>query len=77
MGRGAILLGILCFAILGYWIAALNLDLPASGFFEERYAQRLGRRGPWGMWVLVLGGLGLIGWGLRALGIASDEGEAT
>ena len=65
-------LGILCLALLAYWIAALNTSLPGSEFFESWYAQRTARRGPWGVWLLAIGGLLLIGWGLRDLGVSKD-----
>jgi hypothetical protein len=73
IGWGKVGLGILCFAVLTYWILALNTSLPGSEFFESWYEQRTARRGPWGVWVLAIGGLLLIGWGLRDLGVSGDS----
>ena len=67
-----VFVGVVSLAILAYWIAALNTSLPGSEFFESWYAQRTVRRGPWGVWVLAIGGLLMIGWGLRDLGVSEE-----
>ena len=65
--------GVVSLAVLVYWIVALNTSLPGSEFFESWYSQRTGRRGPWGVWALAIGGLLMIGWGLRDLGISEEN----
>jgi len=69
-------LGVVCLVALGYWILALNIStIPGSEALHATYEStyRGGRRGPWPFWILCLGGLLLIGSGLKDLGVARDD----
>lgn len=74
-GRAKILVGIACFVLLIYWICALNTAIPGSqtlaALYEWSYLSN--RRGPLLFWVLVFAGLGLIGWGMRDLGLIEED----
>ncbi|MCC7433893.1 MAG: hypothetical protein IT363_04355 [Methanoregulaceae archaeon] len=70
-----VLLGFLCLATLVYWIFALHFSLPGSGALHAAYeaTYRNGRRGSWPFWLLSMGGILLVGWGLADLGILRDD----
>lgn len=73
--RLKILLGVLCLLALTYWVLALHFTLAGSDALHRAYeaTYRNGRRGSMPMWFLSLGGLVLIGSGLRDLGIVRDD----
>jgi hypothetical protein len=72
VGRLLIGLGLACFALLAYWIAALHQPLPGKEIAVRMYGKPRGRRGPPGIYVLLLGGLGLVAAGLKQLGHIED-----
>jgi hypothetical protein len=77
MARGwgwvAVGAGVACWLALAYVAAALHYGWPGVEAAQAAYAWRAGRRGPVVVGTLLLGGLLLIAWGLRTLGLSSDD----
>ena len=73
MGKLYLGSGIVVLLAVAYWIAALHLPLPGREILVEWYGQPTGRLGHLGIKAMALGGIGLIGLGMREMGLLVHE----